>query len=208
MPNILFLSDNTLFADDLCSQIQQYLPEYKIFTHDDEKTIFDIALLDGESFLLNFRTKHPKIPALILEPSESNKYNENKLDIFVFKPIILSQLLTQIQSGINLFENSVDGFLSFGQYELHPVDKEIIDTKTNVSVKLTEREVSIIQYLYKSHGKPVSKNNLLQHVWEYNADVSTHTIETHIYRLRKKIEHILPDADIICAENGGYRLDY
>ena len=206
MPNILFLSANRPFQEDLVSQIEQNLPDYKVYTWDDNQTVFDIALLDGKEFLSEFRINHVKVPALILEPADSDETTSDKLDMFVFKPLRLSHLLNQIKSGINVFENSADGFLHFGEYELHPVDKDILNTVTGKTAKLTEREVSIIQYLYKSRGKAVPKNELLQNVWEYSGDVTTHTIETHIYRLRKKVEQETAGAQIVSAEEGGYRL--
>lgn len=206
MPNILFLSANRPFQEDLVSQIEQNLPDYKVYTWDDNQTVFDIALLDGKEFLSEFRINHVKVPALILEPADSDETTSDKLDMFVFKPLRLSHLLNQIKSGINVFENSADGFLHFGEYELHPVDKDILNTVTGKTAKLTEREVSIIQYLYKSRGKAVPKNELLQNVWEYSGDVTTHTIETHIYRLRKKVEQETSGAQIVSAEEGGYRL--
>ena len=207
MPNILLLSENNLFCEDLKTQLSENLPEgYKIYCEDDSETVFDIALLDGKKFLEAFRQNHTKVPALILEPSDSEEYTENTLDMFIYKPIVLSGLFNQIQSGINVFENSTEGFLRFGEYELHPADKEILNLKTGDIEKLTEREVSIIQYLYKSKNKIVGKTELLENVWEYNADVSTHTIETHIYRLRKKVEKTQENAPLIYAEDGGYRL--
>ncbi len=207
MPNILFLTNNPLLEQDLCGQIEFALPEdYKIYTQDDDKTVFDIAVLDGQAFLSSFREKHAKVPALILEPSDSEAFTENSLDMFIFKPVILSSLLNQIQSKINVFENSIDGYLSFGDYELHPADKELVNNKTGNLSKLTEREVNLIQYLYKSQGKVVSKEELLQNVWEYSTEVTTHTIETHIYRLRKKVEQTAEDAQLVSAEEGGYKL--
>lgn len=207
MPNILFLTDNSLLEQDLCGQIGFALPEdYKVYTEDDNKTVFDIAILDGQSFLSSFREKHTKVPALVLEPSDSDAFTENSLDTFVFKPIVLTSLLNQIQTKINVFENSKDGYLSFSDYELHPAEKEIVNNKTGHVSKLTEREVNLIQYLYKSQGKIVSKEELLQNVWEYSTEVTTHTIETHIYRLRKKVEQSAEDAQLIFAEEGGYKL--
>lgn len=208
MPNILLLSDNVLFKTDLIGQIEQNLPGYKVYTVDDVKqqVVFDIAVLDGKDFLKDFRINHIKVPALILEPADSEEMATGKLDMFAFKPLVLSQLLNQIKSSINLFENSEDGFLHFGEYELHPVDKEILNIRTKITVKLTEREVSILRYLYKSRGKAVGKTEFLQNVWEYSSDVSTHTIETHIYRLRKKVEQTTSGAQLINAEDGGYRL--
>ena len=207
MPNILFLSDNDIFSEDLENQITENLSEdYKVYRQDDENTVFDIAILDGRDFLQTFRQKHEKVPALILEPVDSEEYSEDKLNQCAFKPIVLSGLLNQIQSSINVFENSSEGILRFGNYELHPSSKEILNLKTKEVDKLTEREVSIIQYLYKAPNKTVSKMELLQDVWEYSADVSTHTIETHIYRLRKKVEKEDSSTPFIIAEEGGYKL--
>ena len=207
MPNILFLSNNQLFQTDLEQQIQNFLSEeYKVYTEDDDNTVFDIALLDGKEFLNDFRKKHAKVPALILEPTESEFFTENNLDIFLHKPLILGTLLNQIQTEINIFENSIDGYLYFSDYELHPNNKEIINNKTQNITKLTEREVNLIQYLYKLQGKTADKSELLENVWKYSANVSTHTIETHIYRLRKKVEKTKKDTQLIAAEEGGYKL--
>ena len=206
MANILFLTKNNLLREDLKAQIEVSLSEYKVYIEDDEETIFDLALLDGKSWLADFRARHPKVPALILEPADSVEFTENNLDIFIYKPLILSSLLNQINSTINVFANSADGVLYIGEYELHPEDRSLIHTATAEIIKLTEREIDILTYLYKAGGKIVSKEELLQNVWEYSPETTTHTIETHIYRLRKKIE---PDEEtpLIIAEEGGYRLD-
>ena len=208
MPNILLLTENKLLEQDLCEQINfAFAEDYKVYTEDDDKTIFDVAVLDGQSFLPPFREKHNKVPALILVPSDSEVQTENNLNTFYFKPVVLSVLLNKIQTANNVFENSVEGYLTFGDYELHPADKEILNIKTGNLTKLTEREVNIIQYLYKARDNVVSKTDLLQNVWEYSAEVTTHTIETHIYRLRKKVEQTEQDTPLIGAEDGGYKLN-
>ena len=76
------------------------------------------------------------------------------------------------------------------------------------TTKLTEKEVSVIKYLYKNAGKIVSKNDLIQEVWEYSADVATHTVETHIYRLRQKVEQNKTENQIILTSEGGYQLNF
>ena len=205
MPNILFLTQNNLLKSDLISQIETCLQDYKVLTEDTSDVVFDLALLDGKSLLADFRAQHPKIPALILEPASSTEFTENNLDIFIYKPLILASLLNQITSTINVFANSADGTLFFGNYELHPEDRTLINIDAAENIKLTEREIDIISYLYKAGGKIVSKEDLLQNVWEYNTETTTHTIETHIYRLRKKIEKD-EKKPIIVAEDGGYRL--
>ena len=206
MANILFLSDNQIFQEDLIAQIKLELSEeYKVQTQDDSETVFDIAILDGIAMLAGFRENHPKVPALILIAPEDKLPSESNLDSFIYKPLILAGFLNQIESTINVFKNTEAGILIFGGYELHPQDKEIINRKTSEIIKLTEKEVNIIQYLYKAQTA-VSKNELLENVWEYNAEVTTHTIETHIYRLRKKVETQESSPQLIYAEEGGYRL--
>ena len=207
MPNILFLSDNALFTRDLINQIETELPDYKVFASDDGETIFDLALLDGKALLSEFRLAHRKVPALILEPTDSEEYTADNLDKFIYKPLVLEILFNEIKSIINVFANSDEGILHFGNYELRPSAQEIIDLKNNQAIKLTEREVSIIRYLYKAKEHTVSKAELLQNVWGYSADATTHTIETHMYRLRKKIEQEKTVSPLILQEDGNYRLN-
>jgi DNA-binding response OmpR family regulator len=73
-------------------------------------------------------------------------------------------------------------------------------------VRLTEKETNILKYLYRAGSKPVSREELLTEVWGYNAGVTTHTLETHVYRLRQKIEPDPAMAKILITEMGGYRL--
>ncbi len=97
-------------------------------------------------------------------------------------------------------------YICFNQYIVRPIKKDIINQRNNEVIKLTEKEVAIIKYLYKSQDHIVTKNDLLQDVWGYAPDVTTHTIETHVYRLRQKVEHEDADAQLIVTLDGGYRL--
>ena len=125
----------------------------------------------------------------------------------IAKPLNLSRLLDRIKAGIQLHENSQEGYLCFNNYELHPIAKEILNKRNKEVVKLTEKEVAVIKYLYKAKDKIVSRQELLQEVWGYSPEVSTHTIETHIYRLRQKVEHEDESAQLIVTTEGGYRLN-
>ena len=73
-------------------------------------------------------------------------------------------------------------------------------------MRLTEKETAILKYLYRAGEKAVTRDILLNEVWGYNAGVTTHTLETHIYRLRQKIERDPAAASILVTESGGYRL--
>lgn len=96
--------------------------------------------------------------------------------------------------------------MNFNQYELRPSKKEILNLRNGEVIKLTEKEVAIIKYLYKAKDKIVSKTNCCKEVWGYSPEVTTHTIETHIYRLRQKVEHEDTSAQIILTSDGGYQL--
>ena len=99
-----------------------------------------------------------------------------------------------------------DDSLIIGPFSFHPNVKLLIDLETNERVRLTDKEAAILKFLYRTQGKVVSRNVLLGEVWGYNSEVTTHTLETHVYRLRQKIEKIPSNAKILLTEPGGYRL--
>ena len=113
-----------------------------------------------------------------------------------------------MKSAINFILVSDAGIITFNTYELSPLEKEIKNLKTGEKTKLTEREVSMILHLYKMKGKTTTKSAFLKEVWGYNPDASTHTIETHIYRLRQKVEKNKDWPELISTENGGYKLNF
>ena len=83
---------------------------------------------------------------------------------------------------------------------------KLLVTASDQKVRLTEKETNILKYLYRAGGKAVAREELLAEVWGYNAAVTTHTLETHVYRLRQKIEPDPANARILITEAGGYRL--
>ena len=158
--------------------------------------------------LMKRKQNHLKAPIILLEKAEKDNDGNAEREAVISKPFSLNDFLNKLRSCINVFENSSDAYLAFNNYELHPAAKEILNRRNNELIKLTEKEVAVIKYLYKSKDKIVSKNDLLQDVWDYNAEVTTHTIETHIYRLRQKVEHDNPEAQLILTEDGGYKLKF
>lgn len=204
MPNLLFLSDNQSFAEDLSGQIKLYAPDFNIFYEDNGQNFYDLVLLDEKVETAKKYAGHPA-PVFLLLPA-SNETAVSDVEV-IAKPLSLSKLLDRLKSGIHLFENSEDGYLRFNDYELRPLGKEIYNFRNDEVIKLTEKEIAILKYLYKAGAdKIVSKNELLQEVWGYNPDVTTHTIETHIYRLRQKVEHDDASAQLILTTDGGYQL--
>lgn len=207
MPNILFLSDNEEFSKDLSEQITLYAKDFDVFQDAETSALFDVIILDEKPALYkDLRKKYPQTPIFVLQTEACDVNEDSNLSLCFCKPLSLDAFLNKLKSSINILENSSDGYLFFNKYELHPVSKDILNTRNNETIKLTEKEVSIIKYLYKARDKIVSKNELLQEVWGYSPDVTTHTIETHIYRLRQKVEHEDLNAQLILTEDGGYKL--
>ena len=206
MPNILFISDNLAFAQDLQEQIALYAKEFNIFTEAGDN-IFDVIIIDENvAELENIRQKNMKVPVFLLASANEDVNSSTELNHIFYKPFSLDSFLNELKSCINFYENSADGYMRFNEYVLKPIKKEIYNQRNSETIKLTEKEVAIIKYLYKAQDRIVSKNELLQEVWGYSPDVSTHTIETHVYRLRQKVEHEDLSAQLIITLDGGYQL--
>ena len=94
---------------------------------------------------------------------------------------------------------------SVGPYSFRPGSKMLTGANAR-KVRLTEKETAILRFLYRAGQQPVSRETLLQEVWGYNSGVTTHTLETHIYRLRQKIEPEPGQARLLLTDAGGYGL--
>jgi DNA-binding response OmpR family regulator len=123
----------------------------------------------------------------------------------VTKPFKFSVLLARVRAHLRSFEQSEDATFQVGPYDFRPSMKLLV-TAEGRKVRLTEKETNILKYLYRAGDKVVARDVLLHEVWGYNAGVTTHTLETHIYRLRQKIEPDPSNAKILVTEPGGYRL--
>ena len=126
--------------------------------------------------------------------------------LIIKKPFSLNQLLKKIKTNTLLPRIRRRECINFKEYSLYPIKKEIIINNINKTIKLTEREVEIIKFLYQNPSGIVTKEDLLEKVWGYSAEATTHTIETHIYRLRQKVEQE-GGSQLIITENNGYRLN-
>ncbi len=206
MPNILLISDDESFAADLAGQISHYASDY-IVLPPDSQTAPDIVIIDENmQKLADFKDARLRVPVFFLTSVSEESIADIPADHIIAKPIDLAAFLDELHSCINLFENSANGYISFNRYIVRPIKKDILNQRNREITKLTEKEVAILKHLYKNRQRIVSKNELLQEVWGYAPDVTTHTIETHIYRLRQKVEHDDPDAQLIVTVDGGYKL--
>lgn len=204
MSNILLISNSPDFAADLKEQLELYASDFSVFEQWTDDIIFDIAVVDGSpKTVADLQQKLRQAPIIFLSNDE-NDFGDSVT--IITKPFRLEDFLDSVLSSINLFVHSRDGQLSFGSYILDSAQKEIQNTHSHNIIKLTEREVAILNYLYKAYPKIVSKSELLSEVWGYNPDATTHTVETHIYRLRQKVENGSSDL-VILTEETGYRLN-
>jgi DNA-binding response OmpR family regulator len=120
------------------------------------------------------------------------------------KPFRMGALFARLRALIRAFENSDDAVLTIGPYTFQLASKHLVEDETRV-IRLTEKEASILKFLYRA-GAMVTREVLLHEVWGYNPAVTTHTLETHVYRLRQKIEKDPSNARILVTDAGGYRL--
>jgi DNA-binding response OmpR family regulator len=173
--------------------------------------IMDVGLpdMDGREAVKLLRKGGFKAPIIMLTGHDTDSDTilglEAGANDYVTKPFKFAVLLARIRAQLRQHEQSEDAVFTVGPYTFKPSQKLLTDTRGG-KVRLTEKEAAIIKYLYRSDGKVVTRDILLEEVWGYNSGVTTHTLETHVYRLRQKIERDPSNAQILVTESGGYKL--
>jgi DNA-binding response OmpR family regulator len=169
----------------------------------------DLPDMDGREACRLMRKGGVTAPIIMLTAAATDADTILGLDSgandYVTKPFRFGVLLARIRAHLRSHEQSEDAVFRIGPYEFRPAAKVLIDDKAK-KVRLTEKETNILKYLYRAGAKAVSREELLTEVWGYNAGVTTHTLETHIYRLRQKIEPEPGQARLLLTDAGGYRL--
>ena len=179
---------------------------------------FDLVLLDitlpdgdGRDFCARMRRLGHRMPVVMLTGSDSEADVVSGLDAgandYIAKPFRLAELLARIRAQLRGYDSSEDAVFKVGPYLFRPSAKQLHDPERGRRIRLTEKEAAILKFLYRAGGAPVSRTVLLNDVWGYNSNVTTHTLETHIYRLRQKIEPNPTEARLLVTETGGYRLE-
>jgi DNA-binding response OmpR family regulator len=182
------------------------------------ETRFDLVLLDirlpdgdGRDFCLKLRRQGLRMPVIMLTGADAESDVVRGLDAgandYIAKPFRLAELLARMRAQLRVFDNSEDAVFTIGPYLFRPSAKLLQDPIRARKIRLTEKEAAILKYLYRAGGQPVGRQILLNEVWGYNSAVTTHTLETHVYRLRQKIEPDPSHARLLVTEGGGYRLD-
>lgn len=173
--------------------------------------IMDVGLpdIDGREAVKILRKDGFKGPIIMLTGHVSDADAvlglESGANDYVNKPFRFAVLLARIRAHLRQHEATDDATFQIGPYTFKPSSKHLISDKGS-KLRLTEKETSILRFLHRAGNQVVSRDILLREVWGYNANVTTHTLETHIYRLRQKIERDPSNAQLLVTEGGGYKL--
>jgi DNA-binding response OmpR family regulator len=174
--------------------------------------LLDVGLpdIDGRQLCAQMRDAGVAVPIIMLTAVDGDADTieglESGANDYVTKPFRLNVLLARLRAHLRQHEHSEDAVLQIGPYTFRPNIKMLVDEAANKKIRLTEKETAILKYLYRANDA-VGRDTLLGEVWGYNAGVTTHTLETHVYRLRQKIERDPSKAEILVTDQGGYRLN-
>lgn len=221
---ILLVDDDPTFVEMLAEQLRLH-EEFVVHTaltglaaiELAKKEYVDIVLLDvglpdmdGREVCRLMRRAGLKAPIIMLTGADTDSDTILGLDAgandYVTKPFKLGVLLARLRAHIRQHERSDDAVFTIGPYTFQPSAKLLVNNADHKKVRLTDKEAAILKYLYRAGDRVVGREVLLGEVWGYNAGVTTHTLETHVYRLRQKIERDPSRAQILVTEPGGYRL--
>lgn len=223
LKKILLVDDDAELREALADQLI-VTEEFDVFEADTgahgveraKTELFDLIILDvglpdmdGREVAKLLRRGGVKCPILMLTGHTSDADTilglESGANDYVTKPFKFSVLLARIRAQLRQHEQSEDAVFNVGPYVFQPSAKILTDA-AGKKIRLTEKETNILKFLHRAGGQVVSREVLLHEVWGYNAGVTTHTLETHIYRLRQKIEPEPSNASLLLTESGGYRL--
>ena len=174
--------------------------------------LLDLGLpdMDGRELCRLLRRGGIQVPIIMLTGADSEADTvlglDSGADDYVTKPFRLGVLLARLRANLRQSEHSDDAQFVIGPYTFRPSAKLLTDPSGGRKVRLTEKETAILKYLHRAGDQAIARDTLLGEVWGYNAGVTTHTLETHVYRLRQKIERDPARAEILVTETGGYRL--
>src|SRR5712691_8246240 len=203
---ILIVDDDAALRQSLAEQLERHgefasrdcdnaAAALEIVQHERfDAVLLDIGLpdMDGREVCRLMRRAAVNVAIVMLTAADSEADTVQGLDAgandYVTKPFRLNELLARLRAHLRQSEHSDDAVLTIGPYTFQPGAKLMIDSSRRKKVGLTEKETAILKYLYRAGDRVIGRDTLLGEVWGYNAGVTTHTLETHVYRLRQKIE--------------------
>jgi len=221
--NILLVDDDEDLREALVEQLALY-DEFVVFTEGSatkgvatarsehvDLLIMDVGLpdMDGREAVKVLRKGGFRAPIIMLTGHDTDSDTilglEAGANDYVTKPFRFAVLLARMRAQLRTHEQSEDAVFTVGHYTFKPSQKLLVE-EDGSKVRLTEKETAIMKYLYRAEQKVIGRDELLEQVWGYNSGVTTHTLETHIYRLRQKIERDPSNARLLVTEGGGYKL--
>ncbi len=219
---VLLVEDDAMLRDSLAEQLAQE-SAYEVVTAPDcttaraaatdglyEFMILDVGLPDGDGRELcqALRASGVTCPIVLLTAADSDADTilglASGANDYITKPFRFAVLMARLHAHLRSHDRNEEAMYKIGPYTFRPSAKVLVDAAAH-KIRLTEKETNILKYLYRM-GETVPRETLLNEVWGYNPAVTTHTLETHIYRLRQKIEENPGEARILVTESGGYRL--
>ena len=220
---ILIVENNSLFSSTLCQQLAL----------EGFKNVVEVGLLANLDIM--FRDVSPDLVLLSTQMPDGNSYDicrklrnngffksiillipkgaedaialglEAGANNYAIKPLRMVELIALIRSQLFQPRAFDDMQLEIGNLSFAPANKMLFDIDSDRMQKLTEKETTILKFLYQAFPSDISKAHILAEVWGFQNTVSTHTLETHIYRLRQKIS-LLTDKQLVLTTENGYRL--
>ena len=224
MIKIITIEDNQHLLETLVDQLSQE-EDFEVFGapnlaegrdlithHDPDLVLLDVMLPDGDGrdMCRWIRDQGFVMPILMLTGQDSEADTIDGLEAgandYIAKPLRLGELLARIRTHLRQYQNQENARIKIGAFHFIQGRKILSHRETGETLNLTEKESAIIKYLFKKTGTVTPKAELLEEVWGYGDQISTHTLETHIYRLRQKINYVDGQPFIITKENG-YQLN-
>ena len=221
---ILIIEDDTLLVEELSEQLLMH-EEFDVISAETASAglaaakseapdliLLDIGLpdQDGRETCKLLRKAGITTPIIILTGAVSDADTVLGLEAgasdYVTKPFRFGVLLARIRTRLRQYEMTESAQFNLGGYQFKPSVKTLVRDDQS-KIRLTEKETNILRLLLRAGGETVARDKLLEEVWGYNAQVTTHTLETHVYRLRQKIEDDPSNSELLITEAGGYRLN-
>jgi DNA-binding response OmpR family regulator len=165
---------------------------------------------DGRDLVGRLRRRGVLLPVILLSAAATEDDVVRGLDAgaddYLVRPLRIRELAARIRAQLRVSIGREESDLQVGALIYRPSTRTAFHPFLPHPARLTEKEAALLARLCRAEGRPVSRQTLLREVWGYNPNVSSHTVETHIYRLRRKIEGAQGTPPIVLSDGGGYRL--
>jgi DNA-binding response OmpR family regulator len=201
-----FIADEAASAAEATAKLAYAKARY-------DAILLDVRLPDGDGrdLCAGLRRDGKRMPIIMLTGADTEQDVVRGLDSgandYIAKPFRLPELLARLRAQLRIFDSSEDATFSIGHYLFRPSARLLIDPAKSRKVRLTDKECQILKYLLRADAEPVDRATLLADVWGYDSCITTHTLETHIYRLRQKMEADPANPQLLLTDRGAYRLE-